>query len=100
MSKAEKIFRACYNETARIIDMCYDVDEKACWHTLWGFAEDKHAPNRTCNAVEKIVQSKLKAIDFDIRHGFADKELCLKEQKILNIIQNTVNNQRKLNAEL
>lgn len=99
MSKAEKIFRRCYNETVQLLEM-HECDENTCWHTLWGFADDKNTPNRTCNAVEKIVQSKLKAIDFDIRHGFADKDICLKEQRILTIIQNTVNNQRKLNAEL
>lgn len=99
MTKAEQIFRACYNETVRLMEM-HEVDDKTCWHTLWGFAKDKCAPNRTCNAVEKIVQSKLKAVDFDLRHDFRDKESCINEQKILTVIQNTVNNQRRLNAEL
>lgn len=98
MTKAEKIFTRCLNESVSLIEM-HGYEEKTCWHTLWGFAYDKHCPNRTCNDVEKLAQSKLRSIKWDIEHGFVYDH---QEQMLqaLDIVLNTVNNQRKLNAEI
>lgn len=107
MTKAERIFNATRHDCRKHIEAWgYEVNPNG---TAVGFTgltckDTESVHMRTVNAVAKLLSSKRKFVALDLKLGVITAEKAEKENQVLNMIETTLNNNRrnieKFNEEL
>lgn len=98
MTKAERIFQATRFECLRYVDNgMYQENENG---TAVGFngllcKDTESVSMRTINAVSKILESKKRGLEIDIKLGVLHLEKVRRERKILRMVESTLNNNRR-----
>lgn len=91
MTKAEKIFAATRWDCKKHIKD-WGFEENVGFN---GLSTEEVISIRTCNAIQKILDSKYNGLRIDRKLGISSEEKLIEEENVLKMVQATLNNTRK-----
>ena len=91
MKKAEKIFNETRYDCKKHID-AWGYEDNVGFN---GLSTEDAVSIRTCNDIQKILDSKLGLIAIDRKLGVSTEEKLNREENVLKMVQATLNNNRK-----
>ncbi len=95
LTKAERIFNDTYTECRiHIKDWGFERNPNGEAIGFNGMCTEEVMSNRTCNAIENLIRTEKKMLQFDHDLGTADDwtELC---EHALEMVESTLENQRR-----
>lgn len=101
MTKAEKIYKDTRYECRKHIETWgYKINPNGTAIGYNGLITEELTPTRTLNEITKILERKRKGITIDLKLNVLTQEEAEKETQILNMIETTLNNQKRKYKEL
>ena len=98
MTKAERIYRETRSACLQYVnDGFYQENEDGSTVGFTGLycRDDEHVSIRTVNDVAKVLEREKRMLKVDVEFGILDADQAAHEEKVLRMIEATLNNDRK-----
>lgn len=95
---AEKIFNATYTE-CRVYIKRYGSNNTGGFGTLTRDDGVGILSTQTLNTIQKFIDNEVKRVQTDLRLGIIDASKAELQQQALDMVQKTLDNERKSNAD-